>query len=284
MRNILLTIAYDGTDFYGWQIQPDCPTVQGEIEKALRRVTGQEISISGTGRTDRGVHALGQCATFSIGDGIPTGRIAYALNNSLPGGIRIVSAEEKPEGFHARFDAKGKTYRYRLLLTGSRSAESTGEGLTGGQTASQPILYLRDHVYQVRGPLDIGEMRKAAAAMEGTHDFACFQAAGGEERETTVRTVYKVDITERLLDHGFFPEEEGAHVLDIDVTGDGFLYNMVRIMAGTLVDVGTGRISAAEVPAIIESGDREKAGHTAPPQGLYLMRVYFEEETDHGEK
>lgn len=276
MRTILLTIAYDGTDYFGWQIQPDCPTVQGEIEKALRRVTGQEIHISGTGRTDRGVHAYGQCATFRIGDGIPTDRIAYALNNSLPGGIRIVSAEEKPEGFHARFDAKGKTYRYRLLLA--------DRGESGCKVPARQILYLRDHVYEVRQPLDIAAMRRAAAAMEGTHDFACFQAAGGEERETTVRTVYKVELTERFLKDGFFPEEEGAHILDIDVTGDGFLYNMVRIMAGTLVDVGSGRIDAADVPAIIESADRTRAGHTAPPQGLYLMRVYFEEDTYHGEE
>ena len=271
MRTILLTIAYDGTDFYGWQVQPDRPTVQGEIEKALRRVTGQEISISGTGRTDRGVHAYGQCATFRIGDGIPTDRIAYALNNSLPGGIRIVSAEEKPDGFHARFDAKGKTYRYRLLLDAPREADA-------------PLLFLKDYVYPVKQPLDTAAMREAAAAMEGTHDFACFQAAGGEERETTVRTVHRVELTERFLAEGFFPEEQEAHVLDIDVTGDGFLYNMVRIMAGTLVDVGSGRISAAEIPAIIDSLDRTKAGHTAPPQGLYLMRVYFGEEFEHGEK
>jgi len=273
MRNILLTIAYDGTAYYGWQIQSQLPTVQGEIESALRRVTGRDIRISGTGRTDRGVHAYGQCATFSIEDGIPTDRIAYALNNALPGGIRIVRAEEKPEGFHARFDAKGKTYRYRLLL----QVPSEGE-----ESSSAQLLYLRNYVYCIRQPLDLAAMREAAKAMEGTHDFACFQAAGGEERETTVRTVYSVQLTERCLEEGFFPEETGAHVLDIDVTGDGFLYNMVRIMAGTLVDVGTGRISAADVPAIIESMDREKAGHTAPPQGLYLMHVYFEEEIGHG--
>ena len=278
MRTILLTIAYDGTDYHGWQIQRDLPTVQGEIEKALRRVTGREIHISGTGRTDRGVHAYGQCATFQIGEGIPTDRIAYALNNSLPCGIRIVRAEEKPEGFHARFDAKGKTYRYRLLLR-----ERTDD-TDGVQRDRSPLLYLRNYVYEVSQPLDIAVMRKAEAAMEGKHDFACFQAAGGEERETTVRTVYRVGLTERFLEEGFFPEEEGAHILDIDVTGDGFLYNMVRIMAGTLVDAGSGRIDAADVPAIIESADRTKAGHTAPPQGLYLMRVYFEEDFGHGEE
>ncbi len=269
MRTILLTIAYDGTQYYGWQIQPNVPTVQGEIEKALHRVTGKQIPINGTGRTDRGVHALGQCATFTIGDGIPTERIAFALNNALPGGIRIVSAVEKPDGFHARFDAKGKTYRYRLLL---------------GVPGDPAPLYLRDHVYHVRTPLDISAMREAAGYMEGTHDFACFQAAGGEERETTVRTVYRVSLTERFLEAGFFPEEQGAHILDIDVTGNGFLYNMVRIMAGTLVDVGSGRLAAADIPAILAGADREKAGHTAPPQGLYLMKVYFEEETSHGKE
>ena len=145
MRNILLTIAYDGTAYYGWQIQSQLPTVQGEIESALRRVTGRDIRISGTGRTDRGVHAYGQCATFSIEDGIPTDRIAYALNNALPGGIRIIRAEEKPEGFHARFDAKGKTYRYRLLL----QAPSEGE-----EASSAQLLYLRNYVYCIRKPLD----------------------------------------------------------------------------------------------------------------------------------
>lgn len=276
MRTILLTIAYDGADYHGWQIQPGIPTVQGEIESALRRVTGREIHISGTGRTDRGVHACGQCASFRIEDGIPTERIPFALNNALPGGIRIVSAEEKPEGFHARFSARGKTYRYRLLLADSPGASGPAEG------AKSPILYLRNYVYPVQKPLDLAAMREAARAMEGTHDFACFQASGGEERETTVRTVHRVELKERFLGDGYFPEEQGAHILDIDVTGDGFLYNMVRIMAGTLVDVGSGRLRAADIPAIIESADRERAGHTAPPQGLYLMRVYFEEENGHG--
>jgi tRNA pseudouridine38-40 synthase len=270
-RNILLKIEYDGTHFSGWQRQPERRTVQGELEKALSRLCAQEIRIDGTSRTDAGVHALGQCATFHGEFGIPTDRIARAVNDHFSrigkdGDLRIVSAEERPMGFHARFDAKGKKYRYMIRC---------GAGMP---------VFLSDYRYHVRDQLDTAAMKRAAAQIVGTHDFACFQAAGGEERETTVRTVYRVELTERCLEEGFFPEEEGAHVLDIDVTGDGFLYNMVRIMAGTLVDVGSGRIGAADVPAIIESADREKAGHTAPPQGLYLMRVYFEEDFGYGEE
>lgn len=265
MRTILLTIAYDGTDFHGWQVQPGLPTVQGELERALFELTGEKIAIDGTGRTDAGVHALGQCASLRTAAGIPTARLPYALNNLLPGGVRVLKAEERPEGFHARFDAKGKTYRYRLLLQGEDG---------------EPPLFLRHYVYPLREALDLAAMREAATAMEGRYDCACFQAAGGEERESTVRTVYQVAVGAQPVaeqEEGLFPETKTGMLLDIDVSGDGFLYNMVRIMTGTLVDVGRGKIRAADIPSITAGKDRTRAGHTAPPQGLYLKKVYFDE-------
>ena len=262
MRNILLTIQYDGKGYHGWQRQPGLATVQGTIEEGLKKLIGTPVAIDGTGRTDAGVHALGQRATFTIPDeGIPTDRIAFALTNLLPGDIDITEATEVPEGFHARFDAVGKTYRYRIV------------------SAAHHDLFTRSYCYQVPAGIDVSAMEKAAAFMEGTHDFAAFQAAGGEERETTVRTVHRVAVTAEDLSKDTFSVQSDAaagKLITVDVTGDGFLYNMVRIMAGTLVDAGFGRIDPAKIPAIIESCDRALAGHTAPPQGLFLKEVYFD--------
>ncbi len=254
-RNFLLTIEYDGTGFSGWQRQPDKPTVQGTLESALSFVLGREIKVNGTSRTDAGVHAYGQRASFKGDFGIPTDKLAMVVNNRLSGGlrgktgigaIRITNVEEMPEDFHARFDSKGKTYIYRI------------------RNAKEMDLFQRNYCYQVTEPLDTDAMRKAASIIEGTHDFACFQAAGGEERETTVRTVFKLDI-----------QQAGSDVY-IVITGDGFLYNMVRIITGTLVEVGLGKRAAESVTDTIASADRQKAGHTAPPQGLYLKKIYYD--------
>lgn len=244
-KNILLKIEYDGTDFCGWQIQPDVPTVQGEIKKAINTLCGYEAEINGTSRTDAGVHAMGQMASFEGDIKIPTARLAYALNNLLPGSIRIKEALEKPTGFHARFDAKAKKYIYRI------------------KNCSQRDPFKRNFYYFVEKPLDLHAMQKAAVYIEGKHDFKCFQAAGSTEKETTVRTVENLSIRKE------------ADEIIIEITGDGFLYNMVRIITGTLVDVGHGKISPLEMPLIINSKDRKKAGHTAPPQGLYLSEVYY---------
>ena len=244
-KNILLKIEYDGTDFCGWQIQPDVPTVQGEIKKAINTLCGYEAEINGTSRTDAGVHAMGQMASFEGDIKIPTERLAYALNNLLPGSIRIKEALEKPTGFHARFDAKAKKYIYRI------------------KNCSQRDPFKRNFYYFVEKPLDLHAMQKAAVYIEGKHDFKCFQAAGSTEKETTVRTVENLSIRKE------------ADEIIIEITGDGFLYNMVRIITGTLVDVGHGKISPLEMPLIINSKDRKKAGHTAPPQGLYLAEVYY---------
>jgi tRNA pseudouridine38-40 synthase len=253
-RNILLTIEYDGTDFHGWQRQPGLRTVQGTIEGALSRICGAPIAIDGVSRTDAGVHALGQRATFGGDFGIPTDRIAVAVNNLLSepsreSDIRIVGAEDVPAGFHARFDSRGKKYRYVI------------------RNEKDMPVFLRNYRYQIGEKLDVEAMKKAAAYIEGTHDFACFQAAGGTPRETTVRTVHGLTLTEA---DGY----EGRDII-MEISGDGFLYNMVRIIAGTLAEVGMGKLKPQDMTTILDGGDRRRAGHTAPPQGLYLVEVYY---------
>ena len=258
-RNILLKIEYDGTSFYGWQRQPEARTVQGELEQVLSMVCGTDIKINGTSRTDAGVHALGQQASFRGTFGIPTERIQMAVNNMLSGGkqsrekcadVRITEVKEMPEDFHARFDSKGKKYRYLI------------------RNAEEPDIFKRNYCYQVKEHLDAQAMQKAADYIVGTHDFACFQSAGGNERETTVRTVYSLDV-----------KRDGENIA-IEIAGDGFLYNMVRIITGTLVEVGKGKRKPEELKDIIESADRTNAGHTAPACGLYLVEVYYEKESE----
>lgn len=256
-RNILLTIEYDGSEFSGWQRQSGVRTVQGELENALCRVLGTPVAINGTSRTDAGVHALGQQASFRGTFGIPTERIQTAVNNLLAGrgggigkigrvgDVRIVAVKEMPLTFHARFDAKGKLYRYIIANSGETD------------------LFRRRYCYQVDRPLDVEAMKQAAAYVVGTHDFRCFQAAGSTPRKTTVRTVSSLEV-----------KRQGSDVV-LEVAGDGFLYNMVRIMTGTLVEVGLGRRTPASMASVIEGGDRRLAGHTAPPEGLYLVKVFY---------
>jgi len=260
-RNILLTIEYDGTNFHGWQKQPEKRTVQGELERVLSIVCRQEVKIDGTSRTDAGVHAYGQRASFKGDIKIPADRLVIAANNLLSGGknapgtkgdMRIIDVEEKPLEFHARFDAKAKKYIYKI------------------SNESETDIFKRNYLYQITKPLNIEAMTEAAAHIKGTKDFKSFQASGGEEKKTTVRTIYDLTITKTQEPrHGI---QQGLH---IEVTGDGFLYNMVRIIAGTLVEVGLDKIHTAAIPAIIESKDRQNAGHTAPPQGLYLSEIYY---------
>ena len=251
-KNILLTIQYDGAGFCGWQRQPGKRSAQGEIEGALSLVCGCEVKVNGASRTDAGVHACGQRASFSGVFGIPTERIIYPVNNILNGGknsigdIKITAVEEKSKGFHARFDAKGKKYIYRI---------------SNGKEAD---IFKRNYEYHVAKPLDINLMKEAADMIAGTRDFKCFQAAGGEEMKSTVRTVFDIKI-----------EAVPPHHIKMEVKGDSFLYNMVRIMAGTLVEAGLGKTCPGAIPGIIESKDRQNAGHTAPPQGLYLAEVYY---------
>ena len=258
-RNILLTIQYDGTNFSGWQRQPNARTVQGEIEAVLSKICGSHTQINGTSRTDAGVHALGQRASFKGEFGIPTDRIQIAANNMLAASVgtprqcadvRITKVEEVPSDFHARFDCKGKTYRYILRY------------------GSEADVFRRNYAYQIKGGLDVGAMAAAAKHIVGTHDFACFQAAGGTPRETTVRTIFNLQVLPKCEDE-----------LWIEITGDGFLYNMVRIIVGTLVEVGQGKRAADSLKNVIASEDRRQAGHTAPAEGLYLLEIYYEDAT-----
>ena len=259
-RNFLLTIEYDGSRFYGWQRQPDVRTAQGELEAVLTHVMGKPVQINGTSRTDARVHALGQKASFCGEFGIPTDRIQTAVNNLLAGkgggfgklgrvgDMRITKVEEKPAEFHARFDSLGKRYRYII-----------GNG-------PDVDIFRRNYAYQITEPLNVAAMQNAAQYIVGTHDFACFQAAGSNERETTVRTIYSLTV-----------KRQGCDVI-LEVTGDGFLYNMVRIITGTLTEVGLGKRKPEELAAVIKSCDRRNAGHTAPAEGLYLVEVFYAEE------
>lgn len=251
-KTVFLTIAYDGTGFSGWQRQPAARTVCGELENVLSQLCGMNVKLDGASRTDAGVHAIGQCATFSGIFGIPVDRIARAANDMLAknrlervGEIQIVSATEKPKGFHARFDAQGKRYIYKI------------------KNAGKPDLFCRNYFYQVAEILNVAEMQRAADILVGEHDFRCFMAAGSNEQKTTVRTIYDCNVA-----------REGENIT-LSVSGNGFLYNMVRIITGTLVEVGYGKRDAFSVSETISSLDRRTAGHTAPPQGLYLKEVFY---------
>lgn len=255
MANVLIKIEYDGSGFSGWQKQASERTVQGEIEHVLKYIAMEDVPIHGTSRTDAGVHALGQCASFEWTNNMPVEKLPEVMNRRFgaggegrcgaPGDIRILSAEVMPEGFHARYSCKGKTYRYIIDKTGD--------------------IFRRKYTYMFpeAGSLEIGLMREAAEAIIGTHDFKCFETSGGTPRESTVRTVHSLTI------------EDGKDEIIIEITGDGFLYNMVRIIVGTLCEVGLGRKKPQDIPQIIEGRDRALAGFTAPPQGLYLKEIYF---------
>lgn len=258
-NNVLLTIEYDGTRFSGWQRQPEARTVQGVIEHILTDLAGEPVTVDGVSRTDAGVHARDQKALIKADLRIPAESLAKVMNDRLSGrpesraendDIRIISAVEVPEDFNLRGSVTGKTYRYSI-----RNADT------------MPV-FDRNYRYLVKQPLDTDRMRTAAECVVGTHDFSCFQAAGAEPGKTTVRTVKSLTITEEPLG------EDGRDIF-IDITGDGFLYNMVRIITGTLVEVGQGKREPEDLKSIIESKDRQKAGHTAPPQGLCLMKVFF---------
>lgn len=272
MKNVLLTIAYDGTDFCGWQKQPGQRSVQEEVERALSIVCAQPIRINGTSRTDAGVHAYGQRASFTADFSIPIEKIPLVANGifasavsercrKASGDVAILAAEEVEPGFHARFDAAGKKYIYRIDNSG------------------RPDPFGRNYRYQVGRPLDLDAMERAAAHLIGTQDFKCFQAAGGKELETTVRTVYSARISAPggTVSGPALTGFEKA--IEFEIIGDGFLYNMVRIIAGTLVDVGLGKKDPGDLPGIITGRDRRRAGHTAPPQGLYLAEIYYENES-----
>lgn len=245
MRNIKLTIEYDGKDFNGWQKQPNKLNIQGEIEKAIYNVTGEQVELYASGRTDAGVHALGQVANFKTNSNIPINKFAIAINSQLKKSIVIKNAEEVDGNFHSRYKCKQKTYRYII------------------NNSIQGTAIYRNLEYHIPQKLDIEKMKQAIKYFEGEHDFKAFKSSGTSSK-SSVRTIYKAEI-----------KEEGEKIL-IELTGNGFLYNMVRIISGTLVDVGLNKIEVEVIPKIISEGKRENAGKTLPPHGLYLCSVKYE--------
>jgi tRNA pseudouridine38-40 synthase len=246
MRNIKITIEYDGKNFAGWQVQPGKESIQGAIQKALKEITGEDIEIYSSGRTDAGVHALNQVANFKTNSTIDTSKFAYALNSKLPNSIVVKSAEEVSERFHARYNCKEKTYKYII------------------NNNEFPSALDRYREFHMPLKLVFEAMKEATSYFVGEHDFAGFKSSGGAPKKTTVRTIKKATIT-----------KSKDNRITIELTGDGFLYNMVRIISGTIVDVGLGRINVKDIPKIIESKDRKKAGKTLPPHGLYLVNVKY---------
>lgn len=251
MRRFKAVVAYDGTDYSGFQRQPNEVTIQGEIEAALYRLTGEPISIVGSGRTDAGVHARAQVFHFDTGSSIPVEKWAYVLNHFLPPSIIIRSVEEVHQGFHARFDVKAKEYRYFI-----------DNGIV-------PDVFRHRYADHIRTPLDDRKMNEAARYLQGEHDFTSFCSAKAFV-EDKVRTLFDCRV------------ERDGDWITIICRGNGFLYNMVRIIAGTLVEVGQGKRKPEDLPHILRARDREQAGKTAPAKGLTMWEVWYDQEMHNG--
>jgi tRNA pseudouridine38-40 synthase len=249
-----LTLAYDGAEFSGWQAQPGQRTVQGEVERAWREITGETVRLNVAGRTDAGVHAAGQVASVESATQIPAATLVGALNSKLPEDAVVRAVELAPEGFHATHDAKFKRYRYTIYNDHRRP------------------VFMRGYAWHVPTPLDATAMQRGGQALVGTHDFVSFQSAGSE-RESTVRTIFAVEVAASGAEPGAFNERDV--LVAIDVEGDGFLYNMVRAIAGTLVEVGRGKRIPESIAETIAAADRAAAGQTAPPYGLSLLWVAY---------
>lgn len=253
-RTFKLTIAYDGTQFAGWQVQPGQVTIQGELQSAIQQITGEDTHVVGSGRTDAGVHAIGQVASVRLATWRhPAENLRRAINVHLPDSIVVSRVDDAADGFHAIRDAIGKRYRYQLKIGGLRS--------------------VFDHRYHwhLHGSVDIDAIKQAANRFVGRHDFAAFQATGSD-RKTTTRTITACDV---LID-----ANGGETRIAIEVEADGFLYNMVRNIVGTLVDVGRGKHPPEWISELIRGKDRDRAGATAPPQGLFLLRVDYSGRVD----
>lgn len=245
-KRVKLTVAYDGTAYCGFQVQPNAPTIEGELNKHLSTLLGEEIKVIGASRTDAGVHALCNVAVFDTDNRMPAEKISYALNQRLPEDIRIQKSEEVAEDFHPRHCDSEKTYEYRI---------------TRGEF---PVPTKRLYSFFTYHKLEVERMKEAAAYLVGEHDFKSFCSIKAVV-ESTVRTVYQVDV-----------EEQGADIV-IRVRGNGFLYNMVRIIAGTLVEVGKGKLEPKQMLEILAACDREAAGPTAPAHGLMLVKFEVKE-------
>jgi tRNA pseudouridine38-40 synthase len=251
IRNLKLTLAYDGTDFSGWQGQPDVPTIQGTLASAIGRVTGESVLPQGSGRTDAGVHALGQVATFTTASPIPAENLVKALNDVLPDAIRVLDATEVSADFHARTSARAKTYRYRIFR----------------ERICPP--FLTRYVWHFPYPLDEEAIQRGAAVIRGDHDFTSFAAVDPERgrkagENSNVRTIFS-SVSERC-------GEEFVYT----VRGNGFLHHMVRNLVGTFVLVGKGSLRVEDIARILEARDRSAAGATAPARGLWLVNVEYE--------
>lgn len=243
-KNIKLLIEYDGTNYHGWQKQPNQLTIQQTIEEAIYFITKEKVILSGSGRTDSKVHAYGQVANFHTNSNIPNGNFKYALNNILPKDISIKESSQVELEFHSRYDAIGKEYKYIIYNDKIRSS------------------IIRNYSYHVAYDLNFMNMKKAINEFVGTHDFRAFMFSKSQV-QNTIRTIKEATI------------EKNDKMIEITLRGNGFLYNMVRIITGTLVDIGRGKIDFKDINYIIESKKRENAGHTAPPQGLYLNKVFY---------
>ncbi len=250
MRTIKLTLAYDGTDYAGWQVQgPGRLAVQAVLEHAIEAVTGARVRVMASGRTDAGVHALGQVVSFRTESRLAVETLVRALNANLPHDVAVLDAVEVPEGFHATRSAVRKRYRYAIH--------------------NHPIrdVFRRRTSWHYPVPLDAEAMHRAAQALRGTHDFRSFQTSGSE-RKTTVRTVYQIEVRRGA--------GEDHRMIFVEIEADGFLYNMVRAIVGTLVQVGRGRRDESWPAGVLAAKDRRRAGRTAPPEGLVLLWVQYE--------
>lgn len=250
MRTFKATLSYDGTDFSGWQRQSNARSVQAEFEDALAFLEKRRVVVSGAGRTDSGVHALGQVASFKLANPIPATALHQALNATLPADVRVLNVEEAPSGFDARFLARSKLYRYRISNTRVMSP------------------FQRRFAWHISRNLDLRQMTEAAHGLLGEHDFAAFQAKGAKVR-TSVRSITRSEWSEE-------PLTGGGRLLAYEIAGTGFLKYMVRNIVGTLVEIGDGRRATGSIREVLGSKNRAIAGPTAPPHGLYLVRVDYD--------
>ena len=249
MRRIKLIVAYDGTEYSGWQIQPEAPTIEMYLDKAIHELTGENVHVTGASRTDAGVHAYGNVAVFDTESTIPGDRFTFALNRFLPDSIVIQDSWEVSVDFHPRHCNTRKTYEYRILNT------------------AVPLPQKRNFTWHVAGSIDIEKMKEAAAYIVGEHDFKSFCCVR-TQAESTVRTIYSLEVL-----------QEGSEII-IRIKGNGFLYNMVRIITGTLIQVGKGRFKREYVKQMLEAKDRTVSGQTAPPQGLTLVGIEYVDNDD----
>ena len=245
MKRIKLTVAYDGTNYHGWQVKPNAVTIEGKLNEAFSELTKETIQVIGASRTDAGVHALGNVAVFDTESRIPGEKFSYALNQRLPDDIVIQQSQEVDKDFHPRYCTCEKTYEYVIL------------------NRKFPLPEYRNTAFFYYGDLDIKAMQEATKAFLGEHDFAGFCSAGAQVK-TTVRTIYELTV-----------EKKDNDMICIRVRGNGFLYNMVRIIAGTLLEVGKGNIEAKSLENRIAAADRSQAGPTAPARGLKLIRIQY---------